>query len=80
MRNKLPIEKRLVRYLYRVVKLDFTPVEVFDVLSNRSLSIFTIYHYCSITPLTQNIKYFNIRCRIQLDLAFLNIFRYFCYI
>ena len=48
---------------YRVVQLNATPeTEVFDMLFDRSLSIF------SMTFLKQHMEYFNFRCKIQFDL------------
>ena len=47
----------LNRSLYRVVQLNFTPeIEVFYVLFDRSLSIF------SMTSLKQSMENFNFRC------------------
>ena len=46
-----------------VVQLNLTPeIEVFYILFDRSLSIF------SMTFLRQHLEYFNFRCKIQLDL------------
>ena len=50
-------------HLYRVVQLALTPeIEVFYVLFDRSLSIF------STTSLKHRMKYLHFRCKIQLDL------------
>ena len=49
-------------YMYRV-QLELTPeIEVFYMLFDRSLSIF------SMISLKQHIEYFNFRCKIQVDL------------
>ena len=48
---------------YKVVQLNLTPeIEVFDMLFDRSLSIF------SMTFLKQHMEYFNFRCKIHFDL------------
>ena len=54
----------LVLVSYKVVQLNLTPeIEVFYMLFDRSLSIF------SITSLKHHMEYFNFQCKIQLRLA-----------
>ena len=49
--------------MYRLVQLSFTPeIEVIYMVLEISLSIF------SMTSLKQHMKYFDFRCKIQLDL------------